>query len=226
MPVIHGINESQSTSSLVVGMSGLAVPENNRITAARVDVASDNANDTVAGTGARKVILSGLDDSGVLVSESISMNGTTKVTTLNTYSLIKGVTVQEIGSAGQQGTITVTDSSTTISKINANYGRVIDAVDYFDHTIVLNKLCFSAENDSTNKNFQVDICLMVPGSKRVIVLQSYIVDNNRPTYTFSLGDVEVSGLIFVRAKGLNSGTIRAAATLIYSNKPSKYTPNA
>ena len=57
---------------------------------ATVDVASDDANDTSAGTGLRTLLLQGLDDGGEAQTETITMNGQTEVTSVNTYSAIHG----------------------------------------------------------------------------------------------------------------------------------------
>ena len=55
------------------------------VTPAVVSMASTNANDTSAGTGLRTVLLSGLDSNGNAQTETISLNGTTAVASVNTY---------------------------------------------------------------------------------------------------------------------------------------------
>ena len=63
-----------------------------------VKVASDNANDTSAGTGARTVTITGLDSSGNAQTEVVSLSGTTEVTSSNTFSAINGMRVATVGS--------------------------------------------------------------------------------------------------------------------------------
>ena len=49
----------------------------------QLEVLSSSANDTSAGTGARTVELQGLDSSWNLLTETVTMNGTSAVTTLS-----------------------------------------------------------------------------------------------------------------------------------------------
>lgn len=49
------------------------------------EIASADAADAAAGTGMRTVFISGLDSSWNEVSETVTLNGTTDVTTVNTY---------------------------------------------------------------------------------------------------------------------------------------------
>ncbi len=48
-------------------------------TAAALEVVSDDANDTAAGTGARSITVEGLDENWEEVSQTVAMNGTTAV---------------------------------------------------------------------------------------------------------------------------------------------------
>ena len=75
-------------------------------TPALVGVASTDANDTSAGTGLRTLLLSGLDSSGNEQTETITMNGQTKVDSANTYSAITGTLALTWGSGTQNaGTV-------------------------------------------------------------------------------------------------------------------------
>ena len=69
-------------------------------TAAKVKVASTSANDTSAGTGARTVLLVGLNSSGAVATESVTLNGQTEVETAATWSAINSFAVVTIGSTG------------------------------------------------------------------------------------------------------------------------------
>ncbi len=63
------------------------------------EVLSDDVNDTSAGTGARQVLITGLDDSYNSQTELVTMNGTTPVVTTRTdWFRINGVTVTSSGS--------------------------------------------------------------------------------------------------------------------------------
>lgn len=49
------------------------------------NIASTDANDTAAGTGARTIQIWGCDGNGLTATETITMNGTTDVPTVNSY---------------------------------------------------------------------------------------------------------------------------------------------
>ena len=92
--------------------------------AVTVDVVSDDANDDVAGTGARTLKIQGLDGSYNLAEETVDMDGTTTVTTTQTFLRVFRMSVETAGSSGNnEGTITVTytggsDVAATISEGN------------------------------------------------------------------------------------------------------------
>lgn len=69
-------------------------------TATTLEIASDNANDTAAGTGARTVLIQGLDADYNEIEETIILNGTSAVTTVNSYWRQSKAKVLTAGSAG------------------------------------------------------------------------------------------------------------------------------
>lgn len=88
------------------GQSGLYVAP----TAARVhNIASTSPNDTSAGTGARTIIIRGINSSYNAQSETITLNGTSNVATVNSYFHIHLMQVLTGGSSGANiGNITAT----------------------------------------------------------------------------------------------------------------------
>lgn len=66
--------------------------------ALQMKVSSSSANDTSAGTGARTVLLSGLDANYAEISEVVTLNGQTAVTTTNSFLRINGFTTATAGS--------------------------------------------------------------------------------------------------------------------------------
>ena len=58
--------------------------------ATKMTVSSSDANDTLLGTGLRKVTVQGLDANHDPISEDIDLNGLTGVTTVNSYLRIQG----------------------------------------------------------------------------------------------------------------------------------------
>jgi hypothetical protein len=63
-------------------------------------ISSTSANDAAAGTGARTVQILGVNGTGGLVSEIVTLNGQTPVNTVNTYDAIERMIVLTVGSGG------------------------------------------------------------------------------------------------------------------------------
>lgn len=70
-------------------------------TAVTVSVSSSSANDTSAGTGARTVTISGLDAGYNSISEVITLNGQTAVTSTLSYIRLSTITTITAGSGGK-----------------------------------------------------------------------------------------------------------------------------
>ena len=83
--------------------------------ASQLTIASSNAADDgdPAGTGARTVYIEGLDGDYEVVSETVTLNGTTGVTTTNSYLYVNQFYVATVGSGGvNAGEITAKVSTT------------------------------------------------------------------------------------------------------------------
>lgn len=79
-----------------------------------VTVVSSSSNDSSAGTGARTIIISGLDPNYNIQIETITMNGTTPVESTGVYvRLSRWEMVQSGNGYTNAGTITIAHSSTT-----------------------------------------------------------------------------------------------------------------
>jgi hypothetical protein len=82
-----------------------------------LNIFSADVNDTILGTGARKVLLTGLDANFDQVIETIELNGTTPVQTLNQYIRINRCIVIEAGTIGYNiGIITIEDVTTNTTR--------------------------------------------------------------------------------------------------------------
>lgn len=101
--------------------------------ALRMKVSSSNANDTAAGTGARTVVIQGLDENYNQVSETVTLSGQTEVLTQNSYLRINYMYVASAGStksaAGDiyigTGTVTSGVPATVYNLIKFNYNNTI-----------------------------------------------------------------------------------------------------
>lgn len=69
-------------------------------------ISSSSASDTAAGTGARSVYILGINGTGGYVSETVTLNGQTAVSTVKEYDAIEQMSVVSVGSDGvNAGTI-------------------------------------------------------------------------------------------------------------------------
>jgi len=97
-------------------------------TAVTVDVVSDDTNDDVAGTGARTLRIQGLDGSYNLAEETVDMDGTTTVTTTQTFLRVFRMSVETAGTSGNNiGNISVTytGGSDVAATITAGNGQTL-----------------------------------------------------------------------------------------------------
>ena len=88
--------------------------------ATTMTVSSSDANDTSAGTGARTVLISGLDGSYNEISETITMNGQTPVTTSNSYLRVNRALVLTAGSGEVNAGIIYVGTGTVTAGVPAN----------------------------------------------------------------------------------------------------------
>ena len=85
--IIFGYNPDVDTSEESVWPDGGTVPH--PTTASVLKVSSSSADDTALGTGARTVVIVGLDGSYNQVSETVTLDGQTEVNTVNSYLYVK-----------------------------------------------------------------------------------------------------------------------------------------
>lgn len=100
-------------------------------TAQAMDIVSTSANDTAAGTGARTVIVYGLDASWNEVSETVTLNGATPVNLVNSYiRMFRAIVLTAGSSETNEGNITVEiqGSATVAIYIEAGDGQTQHAI--------------------------------------------------------------------------------------------------
>ena len=118
-----GFNSAVTTAESIWSVGGLYTFPS---TATVLTVVSDSTDDdgSPAGTGARTVTIQGLDANYLSVSETVTMNGTTNVTTTQTFLRVNYAYVATCGSAGSNvGIITIANSTpTTLASIAATAG--------------------------------------------------------------------------------------------------------
>lgn len=79
-----------------------------------LQVSSSSASDTAAGTGARTVFISGVDEDFDVVGETVTLNGQTAVNTINSYRYVNQLYVASLGSgSANAGNINVGTGTVT-----------------------------------------------------------------------------------------------------------------
>lgn len=93
--------------------------------ASQLEVLSTSAADAAAGTGARTVLVSGLDATYNTISETVTLNGVTPVTTINSYLRVNVFTTTTAGSGEINAgdiTLRVVGAGSTQCIARAGYG--------------------------------------------------------------------------------------------------------
>ena len=94
--------------------------------ATTMTVSSSDTNDTSAGTGARTVQILGLDGDYNEISETITLNGQTAVTTTNSFLRVNRALVLTAGSGGVNAGIIYVGTGTVTSGVPANIYTTIN----------------------------------------------------------------------------------------------------
>ena len=94
--------------------------------ATTMTVSSSNTNDTSAGTGARTVQILGLDGDYNEISETITLNGQTAVTTTNSFLRVNRAIVLTAGSGGANAGTIYVGTGTVTTGVPANVYTAIN----------------------------------------------------------------------------------------------------
>lgn len=116
---IFGYQSAVTTTSIPVWENAAAYVY--PTTASTLTLVSTSASDDTSA----KILISGLDANFNPISETLAMNGTTGVTTVNSYFRINSMIMVSPGT-GQNtniGTITLKQTTNTLSQINAGVGK-------------------------------------------------------------------------------------------------------
>jgi hypothetical protein len=82
-------------------------------------VSSSSANDTSNGTGARTVLISGLNSSYNPISETLTLTGQTEVATANSYLRVTGIQTLTAGSNGSNAGVIYVGTGTVTTGVPA-----------------------------------------------------------------------------------------------------------
>jgi hypothetical protein len=130
-------------------------------------VSSSSAADTAAGTGARTVLVTGLDSSYAEISEVITLNGLTAVPTVNQFLRVFGLTVLTAGSGGEAagnlyigtGVVTAGVPAVVYGHVRIGWGtsQMAQYTVPAGHTAYLLDLITSAISSAVNQNTLLSI---------------------------------------------------------------------
>jgi hypothetical protein len=121
---VFGYNPDLDTSEESIWPDGGVVPHPTSASVLSIVSTSVNDDGDPAGTGARTVYIEGVDGDYNVVSETVTMNGTTNVSTVNSYMYVNQFYVVTVGSGGENdGEITAKVSTTLYDIIATGYNQ-------------------------------------------------------------------------------------------------------
>lgn len=100
MAVAQGTNTDVDTASVPEDLIPAGGTYSWPTVAAQLEIVSSSVNDAAAGTGARTVLVTGLNASLAVISETVTMNGLTPVTTVNSYLRVNSLNAITVGALG------------------------------------------------------------------------------------------------------------------------------
>jgi hypothetical protein len=119
---IFGYNGDLDQTEESIWPDGGTVPH--PTTAAVLDIVSTSTADDAAGTGARTVFIEGLDNNYNVISETVILDGTTVVETVNSYLYVNQFYVATAGTGGvNAGEITAKVGATLYDLIAVGYNQ-------------------------------------------------------------------------------------------------------
>lgn len=209
------ISDTFGTEQTIWSSSTIWVPPT---TAAAMTVVSTSASDAAAGTGARTVSIAGLDSDYNEISEIITLEGTTPVTTTKSYLRIQRMTVASAGSTqGNVGTITISNGNPQGS-IEVGAGQSSSSI----YTVPAKKVAYLhtlhlSSSKSTDGKFMLRT--RVNGVSRIrhsalLTGEAYDVEFTYPTVIPEKTDIELRAVA-----NTGNGVVAGAYDLLIIDKP-------
>ena len=197
--------------------------------ASTMTVSSSNTNDTSAGTGARTVLISGLDASYNEASETIILDGQTAVTTTNSYIRMNRAVVLTAGSGADNAGVIYVGTGTVTSGVPANIFTTIiiganQTLQAFwtvpaNYTAYIYQTNISTGNSSNTPAVLKTVLVARPfggvfNTKEVIVLTD---GNHLQNYSFPIKLTEKTDLEFraISSSGSVDFNVSASLNILY-----------
>ena len=208
-----GFNAAISTSETLISGTGGAVPYM-PTAAVRVEALSADVNDTAAGSGARSILVSGLDAGFNEISELLTMNGVTPVASVQSFIRLNTAIVTGVGTyrGVNVGTITVRQISAGTTFVSILAGQATALTSHFivpaGKTAYIHSVVFTVE---TNKSVNLTFWL---GSGAGVVAAPFapVLAVGRSVGLNSVLDVEFGGLSGLIPEKTDLYVTAAAAT--------------
>lgn len=135
-----------------------------------INISSASANDDVGGTGATTLLVGGLDGDYNLQQEIVLMDGTTTVSTVNTYREVNRVRVIGAGSGRTNaGAISLVGATTAAAHATIPAGVGITQQSHFTipagytcFTVGINLTCYRSSGGSGTKSAEIEQMVYVP----------------------------------------------------------------
>lgn len=180
--LINGLNEDVGSTFEDIWDGGGVYPL--PPSAVACQVVSASVNDTAEGTGARSVLVTGIDGAGALVTEAATLSGTTPVALVNTYAVVHSVLCVSFGSGeANAGDVSVTAVNDGALLSRALEGRGTSQSTIFQvpagYRFVLGSFFLNTNNGSSTVEWRFAVRL--PGSGGwVYPFTCYHGDNAQP----------------------------------------------
>lgn len=117
--VVHKFGYSTVIDGTAYPIWNVAANRTYLTTAATMKVSSSSANDASAGTGARTVLVEGLDQNYNAISETVTLNGQTEVATTKSYLRVQHITTLTAGSGGKNAGVIYVGTGTVTAGVPA-----------------------------------------------------------------------------------------------------------
>lgn len=147
------------------GSGDLTWPE----TSDTLSIVSTDVNDNSAGTGARTVLITGLDSNFDLQTETVSMNGTTPVVTSLEFVRVNQILVTSVGAYGDsnEGIISISHDGNLADQAFIQVGKAISQKSHFtvpdNHFIVFRNVTIGTDSSKiATFEFQVRANTVIP----------------------------------------------------------------
>lgn len=166
---IIGVDNSIGTTSQIVGLIDSGPLYEYQTSAQNLEILSGDTADTSSGTGARTVLVEGLDDNYEEQSETVTLNGTSTVPLTKQYLRTNRITVKTAGSLeANKGQIILRLSGAGV--IQSLIEATINVSRISVYTVPADKTAYLwSTNVSTGKGKDIDAVLSVRGFEGLFI---------------------------------------------------------